>query len=51
MLITAIKKLFNNILQNEKITQDTLYTENKIYIMHDNLNLNTQTYIYTQIYT
>ena len=51
MLITDIKKLFNNILQNEKITQDTLYTENKIYIMHDNLNLNTQTYIFTHKFT
>lgn len=47
MLIIAIKKLFSNILQREKITQETLYTENKIYIMHDNLNLNTQTYIFT----
>lgn len=24
-----------------------MYTKNKIYIMHDNVNLNTQTYIFT----
>lgn len=50
MLITAIKNLFNNILRNEKITQDTLYTENKIYIMHDNLNLNTHIYLHTDLH-